>query len=59
MYTILESRPEVTAEETGVRMMSRCDDPQIGLKDNPNSNNESSPSRCCFFSSMTQEAAFR
>ena len=27
MYTILESRPEVTVEETGVRMMSRCDDP--------------------------------
>ena len=27
MYTILESRLEVTAEETGVKKMIRCDDP--------------------------------
>ena len=27
MYTILESRTEVTAEQTGFRKMSRCDDP--------------------------------
>ena len=57
MYTILESRPEVTAEETGVKKMIRCDDPLDWPQRHPNPNKESSPIRRCFFLSMPQDAA--